>query len=246
MCGIYFSAAQGRQHVPDGKIVDLLNRRGPDNVGSTQRKVIVEASTKPIFLNTISTVLSLRGDTTIHQPLEDPLSGSLLCWNGEAWKHNDKPIFGNDAAVVFDSMIKAMQVLPQRDDPAFEHRIASLIAFQSVMESISGPFAFVFYDAKSQRLFFGRDRLGRRSLLIGKGLQEELILSSISNGPTSGGWEEVEANGIYMLDLTAYITGTNNYAKDGASQQRFPFEIIHLPWQLLSVTSSSLTTFVSE
>lgn len=239
MCGIYFSATQGRQHVPDGKIVDLLRRRGPDNVGSIQRRVTVESSTKPIFLHTISTVLSLRGDSTIQQPLEDHLSGSLLCWNGEAWKHNDKPIFGNDTSVVFDLMIKAMQALPQGDDPAFEHNTPSYTAFQGVVGNISGPFAFVFYDAKSQRLFFGRDRLGRRSLLIGKGPHEELILSSVCSGPTPGGWEEVEANGIYVLDLTTYMRSTKNYAKDGAFQQRFPFEIRHLPWHSLSITSSS-------
>ena len=246
MCGIYFSAAQGLQQVPDSEIVDLLKRRGPDSIGSIQRRVSVESSTKPIFLNAVSTVLSLRGDTTIQQPLEDHLSGSLLCWNGEAWKHNEKPIFGNDAQEVFDLMVKTMQALPQGDDPALELHTASLTAFQSIVDGISGPFAFVFYDAKLQRLFFGRDRLGRRSLLIGKGPHEELMISSVCNGPTPGGWEEVEANGIHVLELTAYMTGTNNCTKDSASQQGFPFEIRYLPWHSLSDTLSSLATAETE
>jgi hypothetical protein len=30
------------------------------------------------------------------------------------------------------------------------------------MNSVEGPFAFAFWEAKADRLWFGRDRLGRR------------------------------------------------------------------------------------
>lgn len=244
MCGIYFSAVQDGERVPDGSIVDLLKQRGPDHIGFIQRTVTLESSTRPIFVNIVSTVLSLRGDSTVNQPIQDASSASVLCWNGEAWKHSDKPIFGNDAQVVFNLMLSATQDLPQGDGLTFERNTASLTAFQNVIGSISGPFAFVFYEARSRRVFFGRDILGRRSLLIRRGPREELAISSVCNGAPLEGWEEVEADGIYVLDLTAYLMEPHDNVKDGTSQQGYPFRTRHLPWHFSSVTSSSPTTFV--
>ncbi|KAL9123109.1 MAG: hypothetical protein Q9187_000338 [Circinaria calcarea] len=237
MCGIYFSAVQDIERVPDGSIVDLLKKRGPDNIGSIQRTVNLDSSTRPIFVNIVSTVLSLRGDGTINQPIQDPSSGSVLCWNGEAWKHSDKPVVGNDAQVVFDSMLSATQDQPQGDGLSFERNAASLTAFQEVIGSISGPFAFVFYEARSQRVFFGRDILGRRSLLIRKGPQEELTISSVCNEAPLEAWEEVEANGIYVLDLTAYLIRAHDNVKDsmkilqleGVLRESLCYRVLNIP-----------------
>ena len=35
-----------------------------------------------------------------------------------------------------------------------------------IMQSIEGPWAFIYFDDAENKLFFGRDKLGRRSLLL--------------------------------------------------------------------------------
>lgn len=84
-----------------------------------------------------------------------------------------------------------------------------------VFRAIEGPFAFVYWFEKGQKIFFGRDRLGRRSLMMKRdGRTGKVVLSSVvelnggaddANGNTNGssnGWKEVEADGIYVLDLS--------------------------------------------
>jgi hypothetical protein len=50
-------------------------------------------------------------------------------------------------------------------------------------------------------LFFGRDILGRRSLLRRLTNYGDLIISSVSDGHHDGGWAEIEADGVYCIDL---------------------------------------------
>lgn len=112
---------------------------------------------EPLIINVLSTVLALRGDHIESQPLQDTstTTETFLCWNGEAWKQNDQVIDGNDSQYVFDMLLCACKSAPAL---SMQHILDALT-------SIAGPFAFVFYDAISNRLFYGRDRLGRRSLL---------------------------------------------------------------------------------
>ena len=153
------------------------------------------------YLNFVSTVLSLRGDKVTAQPLVDNSSGSVLCWNGEAWKINDKPVAGNDTLAVFHSIIKASQSPAESTSQSKADKL-SLIALVNALSAISGPFSFLYYDAANRRVVYGRDMLGRRSLLVKRGSGDEWTIASIYDGCSSGNWEEVEADGIYSLDLT--------------------------------------------
>lgn len=73
--------------------------------------------------------------------------------------------------------------------------------------AIEGPFAFVYWHEAGRKVFFGRDRLGRRSLMMKRDERTgEVVLSSVAEGLNGGdtnanGWKEVEADGIYVLDL---------------------------------------------
>ncbi|KAL2164768.1 hypothetical protein VTH06DRAFT_63 [Thermothelomyces fergusii] len=69
-----------------------------------------------------------------------------------------------------------------------------------VLRGIEGPFAFVYYDAVAGTVLYGRDRLGRRSLLAAPTGDGGLALCSVA-GEAGEGWEEVEADGIYVLRL---------------------------------------------
>jgi asparagine synthetase B (glutamine-hydrolysing) len=70
---------------------------------------------------------------------------------------------------------------------------------EEFLRSIQGPFAFVFFSKTRDRLYFGRDRLGRRSLLMSQS-ESTLKLSSVADEPHEG-WTEVEADGFYTIDV---------------------------------------------
>lgn len=141
----------------------------------------------PLFLTFTSTVLALRGDHVAKQPLVDEGTGSVLCWNGEAWKIQGKPVEGNDGEAVLRLLLEA-----SRSE-------ASHSAVIEALRAIEGPFAFMYLDKRASRIYYGRDRLGRRSLLYKQG--ETFSLSSIADVPADG-WQEVEAEGIYDISLS--------------------------------------------
>ena len=216
--------------MPDPSTRECLKRRGPD--AYSERGFEIQAGGapgEPLYATIVSTVLSLRGEHIVSQPLVDSETKSFLCWNGEAWsisgdhlkglserfaQHYASRIAENDTEAVFKLLLNATS----RDTHD------ETISYQPVLEAvslISGPYAFVYYDAKRQCIFYARDSLGRRSLLQRTNARGDFMLTSSSlnseplhteqlvidpNRPDlpniSDQWEEVEADGIYILDLT--------------------------------------------
>lgn len=226
MCGI-FVALSRQQHVrPNQKISDLLQRRGPDSqhevtvtVESLDRRVSTatdhdrNSASGPVYLTAFSTVLSLRGEQTVAQPVTEKrsqqhgLNDPLLCWNGEAWRFAGKPISGNDSEVVFQLLAHVSRSVTSSRPEAHENAIAEVLA------SLRGPYAFAFFVPTIKRLYFGRDMLGRRSLLYHITESGDIIISSVAD-PSIGTWTEIEADGIYWLDLDS----------------RSPFVAKHVPY----------------
>lgn len=216
MCGIFFSLSS-RSTPPTQETKDLLQKRGPDSCQTHTVHKEVKAQdgvSQPLtaHLTFISTVLSLRGDHVYPQPLVDPATQSVLCWNGEAWKIAGKRVLGNDTEHVLGLFLQAVS----GDSQTASHRLADAVA------SISGPFAFVFYDAVKSRLFFSRDCLGRRSLLQGFDEDGNLKICSLCDGSSSTNFEEVGFSGVYTIDLGAY--------QDPSVSPRERYKIEILPW----------------
>jgi hypothetical protein len=69
------------------------------------------------------------------------------------------------------------------------------------LSDIRGPYALVYYDGPRRRLYYGRDCLGRRSLLFRTEADHSFTLSSVSHDVSETGWAEIEANGIHVLCL---------------------------------------------
>ncbi|KAK4237453.1 hypothetical protein C8A03DRAFT_44708 [Achaetomium macrosporum] len=195
MCGIHFtlspSTAQQGDLAPALK--SRLQARGPDHFGQVQVHRCLQNADAGWSLRFTSTVLALRGhgDSGVtRQPLVDDATGSVLCWNGEAWRVGGARVGAgeNDARVVFARLVASGSVEGALD----------------VLRGVEGPFAFVYYDAVPGSVFFGRDRLGRRSLLLmerpGVDGGEALELCSVA-GEAGDGWREVEADGIYAVGL---------------------------------------------
>lgn len=208
MCGIFFSCTNHTLADPSDCHYADLKRRGPDSFNTIRRQILGEqldsgneACPYISYVNFTATVLSLRGGLIFEQPLEDPHSGSILCWNGEAWKLNGATIVGNDAVAIMNSLVDvvASHISSSTKDRVLEG--ATTQAVMGVMKSISGPFAFIFFDAQSQMIFYGRDSLGRRSLLQSTSTDGSFSLSSISQSTATDEWTEVEAGCIYRINL---------------------------------------------
>jgi len=196
MCGIHACVtASTNSGLSPGLRLSLINR-GPDHFGQAQRELpSANNAGGQLRLYFTSTVLALRGDHIAKQPLEEsPGTGSVLCWNGEAWRINGRPVPGNDGEAVFS----LLQPPAESSDQARGSHIVG------VLRSIEGPFAFFYYDSVARCVYYGRDRLGRRSLLIKSSSNpESIVLASVASVPTIG-WEEVSSNGIWSIDLSTY------------------------------------------
>lgn len=212
MCGIFCSVSRHRHIPPSEDVQRLLATRGPDtwNTVQVQPKEGLNESTSAFttFTTLCSTVLSLRGAVTVGQPFRRPSSESTLCWNGEAWRIGGEQPNGNDTERIFDVLDDAVQQpVPVMD--AHEELVYATTSISKAISQVAGPYAFVFHDALGCRLFFGRDFLGRRSLLRQITRDGDLVLSSVTDGVAEDVWSEVEANGVYGIDLSG-----RSYSRD--------------------------------
>ncbi|KAF9565648.1 hypothetical protein EC968_004044 [Mortierella alpina] len=209
MCGILFSIQD--QHSAANELYshtwttlqDLNSRRGP----SAQDLHTISTGEKDTVNNKDLTfygaVLHLRGDFVTHQP-HISKAGNVLLWNGEIFDGIFVDYHQNDGQVLMDQLDG---IADQTDH---------CTAFLSIMEQIEGPYAFVYYHALSKMLYFGRDCLGRRSLLWHRGAQSDnrvdfpFILTSVGYSSFRDDLlplEEVPADGIYRLSLGSVNNG---------------------------------------
>lgn len=186
MCGIFCLLSLSPAQLEWDKTVhEHLQRRGPNwNQDLTVR------GTNPCYQCLFSAhVLHMRGLLT-PQPVQDN-TGNVLVWNGE--------IFGG------------LPVLPEENDTAVvSQRLSSCSSSSeilSVLSRVRGPWGFVYYQRAGDYLWFGRDFLGRRSLLWKFDAEDQaLTLTSVaahSSGHAQSAWQEVPAVGVYRIDLKA-------------------------------------------
>ncbi|XP_076947218.1 uncharacterized protein LOC143619084 [Bidens hawaiensis] len=219
-----------------------LRKRGPDSLGSKSVSLHVheghiirssaeeEESTdisnlkddfdlnnntldgKVLFLGA---TLQLRGVCPIIQPFVDK-SGNILVYNGEVFGGIEISNNSNDGEVLIESLSKCCNCL------SHEHDGTCTSGKYSVPESLSkikGPWALIYWQESSKTIWFGRDALGRRSLLVHwpNAKDSRLLLSSVSplytinknfdSGYESGSgepnfWEELPC-GVYSLSMNA-------------------------------------------
>lgn len=214
MCGIFFSLSSTEAIQPSDDTCNVLRSRGPDSFRShtvqlkdpRQNDKDSETGSSSLILTFISTVLSLRGDNVQSQPFIDPTSQSVFCWNGEAWKAFNEQIHNNDAQHIFRLLLEAVQ--PSASSSGHMHSFKSEDANKQSVErlthiigAISGPYSFVFYDGFNSKIYYGRDYLGRRSLLSGWDCMGNFEICSVCDGFSSNSFEEIITDGIHMIDV---------------------------------------------
>ncbi|XP_066137110.1 asparagine synthetase domain-containing protein 1 [Saccopteryx bilineata] len=181
MCGICCSVSFSIEHFSKDLKEDLLcnlKRRGPN---SSKQLLKSNVNYQCLFSGH---VLHLRGVLTA-QPLEDERDNVFL-WNGEVFSGIMVEAKENDTQIMFNRLSSCKN----------ESDILSLFS------EVQGPWSFIYYQASSHHLWFGRDYFGRRSLLwhfsnLG------VCLSSVGaqTSEVANQWQEVPASGIFRIDL---------------------------------------------
>lgn len=144
-------------------------------------------------------MLHLRGAKT-PQPLEDE-SGNILLWNGEIFGGLQVKEDENDTLVLLEKLSNHPS-----DVPPSQHILSTLA-------KIHGPWAFLYWQVSEQKLWFGRDYFGRRSLLwhLPSNPDDVLAIASVTerNSVAAGTdlhFEEIPADGLYCLDFVSSTT----------------------------------------
>ncbi|KAJ7169626.1 asparagine synthase-domain-containing protein [Mycena filopes] len=210
MCGVFLCARYTQNE--SSSLLDLCGRlkrvnaaRGPDSQDT--RRVTLTGSDNAIVLDLFASELRLRGVNPIVQPHEE--DGNVFCWNGEIFGGMDIALEENDGVKLFRDLTGLSTV----------DEVATLFG------SIEGPYAFAYYHAASHRLFFARDPLGRRSLLIHKPSDKNpyFLLASVSSGPdTCCEFEEISTEYIYCLELHDLLSGRSMTTDFESSLTKFP------------------------
>ena len=239
MCGIFFSLSSADFVYPEEHTKQLISSRGPDSIktycvrlGSPNGPC--HETKGSIYLTFLSSVLALRGDHVEVQPLVDSQSQSVLCWNGEAWKIAGETVQGNDACQVFRLLLDAVQSHNDLDQDVAANLLEKVA---QAIRRISGPFSFIFYDGVGSRIFYGRDYLGRRSLLHGCDSEGNFKIASVCDGTLSKHFEEVRTDGIHVIDVShLHSDGIPDAVLGQADHTRFVAETIL--WETAEVSSA--------
>lgn len=183
MCGIFFTCSYTDCPISlDHQI--LLQNRGPEASSSLTIKI------KSLSVNCFSSVLNLRGEKFVKQPLVD--SNNILLFNGEIYNRIDE----------------------KKSDTLYLYRkLSECSGDEDILQFISdieGPFAFVYLQISRKRLWFGRDIIGRRSLCMKFGDNPFFLSISSVCAPNQSGWIEVPADGIKCLDLNPENLSSKN------------------------------------
>ena len=185
MCGIYFHAKNSNcscfSDQDQTKVLQLNRNRGPN----AEKRVDRQSQNWNLQFNGF--LLWLRGSSPQVQPLVQE-NGDVLLWNGDAF--NDAQLNTNETSDT--------EIIAQRLSKA-----SSEDEILKVFAQLEGPGAFVFFCQRFNTVWFGRDILGRHSLLID--VQPcHCILTSVAFRDSA--FSEVEALGIYQMDLEVNST----------------------------------------
>ncbi|GAC93803.1 asparagine synthetase [Pseudozyma hubeiensis SY62] len=210
-------------------VLDNIRDRGPDCSSSVQHEFRAPSSTAASSSATItawtlsltSSVLSLRGDGITQQPLTSSDGQLLLAWNGQIfdWDSNASShatssrvrlVSGENDGII--SLDRIQQLLDQQKDHD-KSPSSTGSALNAALSEIEGPYAFVLLDRRESKLYFGRDPLGRRSLLLQRLPQHStLAIVSVAGGESPHGLDpedsrsgatltEIDCSSLWHIDL---------------------------------------------
>jgi asparagine synthetase B (glutamine-hydrolysing) len=194
MCGIWFyaelrsSAEPATPHVPD-----RIRFRGPDHVAIYEWTIQISLSSW-LHVSMAASVLHMQGDILVEQPVSIPGGGvsaqeqNCLAWNGELYD----TIYGSDTQAVVDLVCQKPAGLDVSEWLAAE------------MYNYPGPWALLLFNPVDCTVHFGRDFIGRRSLVLSH-TPTSICISSVSV-PAHACCEEVRPGIVRTLQLKTMKT----------------------------------------
>ncbi|CAD1479397.1 unnamed protein product, partial [Heterotrigona itama] len=158
---------------------NLVTARGPDRVTEKFENLT------PIWSgHFVAAVLWTQGSDLCEQPAVDS-AGNILLWNGD--------IFSGNLAKAEDDR--------RCDTNALSSALQSSSNVPSVFREIQGPYSFVYFQKSTNLLYFGRDIVGRHSLLLKANSDENtLTLTSVASKEVNE-IVEIPAIGIFVVNL---------------------------------------------
>ena len=176
-------------------IPDVLQRRGPDH------KSCLHDSSSNVTVTIMATVLHMRGKEIEKQPKE--LDCGKLCWNGEIYQYISSedssllevPPDQSDTDVVAQLLSEEMHM--HSNDSSSTSTMEAVAAAMSRIWN--GEFAFCFLTENA--LYYGRDCLGRRSLLTSQENDGVWKLFSVATSLNES-WLELPPGRIFEYNLT--------------------------------------------
>ena len=184
-CGEGYSVESKELNIPQsdcdqwGEISNSIKRRGPDHFNEVciERKWTLTGA-----------VLQMRGD---EEPTSQPYGkGDMLLWNGE----------------VFDGLDVMSNVTENDTKMVYKHIQQNLVKLSLVeavitsLQDIQGPYSFIFFHKETDSVVFGRDPLGRRSLLYSRNSNSLLLCSTAHSCENT--FAEVPVGKICSLSLS--------------------------------------------
>ncbi|RKP13304.1 asparagine synthase-domain-containing protein, partial [Piptocephalis cylindrospora] len=164
---------------------------GPDMNQTVIKDISYSSGTVQARMYLYASVLQMRGGHVARQPREDKV-GNVLLWNGE----------------VFDGPVEVCLFVEEVDAGSMDQKKRKV---GEVLCRMEGPFAFVYYEVGEGRVWFGRDGLGRRSLVSiqpterGSEGRAPLFLASVSPGMGEEVKEVEAGHGIFYIDLNEWM-----------------------------------------
>ena len=221
-CGCGGGGRAAADKAPDAWLEEVkaaVARRGPDALGTVCTSVGGDGA---VQAELFSSVLHMRGDGGVTaQPVSDAAAGVHLAWNGELYGtaeggSGEPSHEANDTLMMLRSLVENVRCAEVQ---AGNHAGSFDAAVLRTLRAAQGPYAFV--AVVKGCLYFGRDPLGRRSLLFahsagsGSGVGG-LRVAVASVAPKGGGAfadvfsaanggcvSEVPVGGVFKLEAVA-------------------------------------------
>ncbi|KYN06245.1 PREDICTED: asparagine synthetase domain-containing protein 1 [Cyphomyrmex costatus] len=180
MCGIFCSIYQPQQDSESSKqwniCKDAIAARGPDYF--MEKHFMLNNDWHGHFA---AAVLWMQGSKITTQPSLDD-NDNLLLWNGDIFS----------GCLAKDDVCDTNIILAE---------LQSTTNIMSVLRKMEGPYCLVYYQKSSNMLYFGRDIIGRHSLLLKvDNKSNSLTLTSVANKEMRE-IVEVPAIGIFVMNL---------------------------------------------
>jgi len=164
MCGIFGIVSRGSAS-PDllEKAARSLAHRGPDDSGTIHLKA---AEQEIGFAHTRLSIIDLS--PLGHQPMQDPVTGNWIVYNGEIYNFRDLRKDLEAAGAEFRSHSDTEVILA-----------AYRVWGESCLTRLGGMFAFALWDAPRKRLLLARDPMGIKPLYYYQSKQNFIFASEV-------------------------------------------------------------------